>query len=224
MNKKINIIMVLSFLLIVLLGGSYTYSRYRTESGGIATADVANWNITVNGCDIVNPDPNNLDCFLSETDDEGNVTVKKNFSVTEIHYDNKGNTSIVDNKIGPGSRGWFDIVIKPNDTEVSMKYLLKLTFHKNGAIKFFRSNPNDMSGSMTRMEEEGYNGTLLYSSNGFKMKSTDYTYVTEVKFRIYVEWTNDESGKYDEEDTEIGTNGSTPTLDIPISIEFEQIK
>lgn len=223
MNKKINILIILSFLLIILLGGSYTYSRYRTETSGKAVADVANWNISVNNCDIVNPDVNNSTCFASETDvDTGNVIVKKNFNITKINYNSNGNTGINQNKIGPGSSGWFDITIKPNDTEVSIKYLLKITFHENSSIKIYRSDPNQLN--KVAMEVDGYNGNLYYTSNGFKLDLNDSTIVDEVTFRIYVDWVNTVDGVNDEADTLIGTSSSTPILDIPVSIDFEQIK
>lgn len=227
MNKKINIIIVLSFLLIVLLGGAYTYSRYRTETGGKAVAEVANWNITVNDCNIVNPDTNNTECFASEVDEEsGNIIVTKNYSITDITYvvDKDSVGTIDPNKIGPGSSGYFDIVIKPNDTQVSINYSLKITFPDDNAIKFSRSDPNEIEQTSNEMEKDGYNGTLYYTRNGFKLNEYDAGTVDSVSFRIYVIWEYTENEGNDEDDTRIGTSSNDPRLNIPVTIEFEQVK
>ena len=53
MNRKMIVIVALSFLLVLLLGMSYAYSKYKSDVTGTATLDIANWHITVNDCDIV---------------------------------------------------------------------------------------------------------------------------------------------------------------------------
>lgn len=214
MNRKIKVLIVLSFLFIVILTGSYAYSKYRSDVNGVANLNIANWHITVNGCDIVNPDESNTDCFTPEVvDDEDNVIkVARNFSVTEFTYNNNNNNNVVDNKIAPGSSGTYKIKIKPNDTEVSIKYHLTASLEiPNDSIKLYIKGPNDAS--RRELTSAGYDGIILYSSN-----NGNYT----EELTVYVDWLNAQDGSTDERDTVIGTNGSDPKLVMPVEILFEQ--
>lgn len=215
MNKKVNTIIILSFLFILILGGSYAYSKYKSEVSGNASASVAKWNISVNGCNIVDKDKETENCFDTTVDEEsGIVTINKNFNIGNIKYNSNDNPNIVDNKIGPGSSGYFDINIKPNDTGVSIKYKLKINLNViNDSLKIYRSNPN--TEEKIPLEEEGFEKIIKYSEN-----NKNYSEV----IRIYVDWENDPNGKNDKVDTEIGTSDSIPVLDIPVLIEFEQFK
>lgn len=222
MNKKINVLIILSFLFILVFGAAYSYSKYSTEVSGSASADVANWNITVNGCDIVNPDKTNTSCFNETVNTEDNtVTINKNFKITDFTYTNNSNPDVVGNKIAPGSSGTFKIKIKPNDTQVSIKYKLDVSLGKeNDSIVLYRSDPNDTNKVL--MEEEGYEGLLQYTDNGFTYvnSSGNVELIDSIEFIIYVEWLNDENNN--SIDTEIGTSGTAPKLDIPVSIQFDQ--
>lgn len=214
MNKKVNLFLLLSFLFIFILGSSIAYSKYRTEVTGDAQADIANWNISVNGCSITNPDTENSDCFEESTSTTGTVTLVKNFNITDITYDNQGNDNVVDTKIAPGSSGTFKIVIRPNDTEVSFRYTLKAWLEKsNAAIRLYRSDPN--SSNKVLLEEDGYSGIISYSPD-----YSDY----EEEITIYVDWIAEVDDETNEVDTELGTNGGSPTLNIPVQIVFEQYK
>lgn len=218
MNKKVNILLLLSFLSIVILGTSYAYSKYRTDVNGDVSADIAKWDITVNDCNIVDENSDSNNCFETEIDpDSGTVNLIRNFGVSDIIYSNNGSSTIAENKIGPGSKGYFKIRIKPNDTGVSIKYKLKSWVGpENPAIKLYRSAPNDSEfTNRVPMEEEGIENTIIYSPS-----NRNY----EEVIIIYVDWENDPSGNSDEFDTNIGTSGSYPVLSIPVSIEFEQYK
>lgn len=215
MNKKVNFLIILSFLFILILGSSIAYSKYRTDVTGDAKADIANWNISVNGCTITNPDRDNPNCFEESTDtDTGVVTLVKNFGVSDITYDNNGNDNVVNTKIAPGSSGRFKIVIRPNDTEVSFQYTLKAWLAKsNAAIRLYRSDPN--TDNKVLLEEDGYTGIISYSST-----NQDY----EEEITIYVDWVSEVDDETNAIDTELGTNGGSPTLAIPVQIVFEQYK
>ncbi len=215
MNKKVNTIVLLSFLSILVLCTSYAYSKYKTNVMGEAIVDVAKWNISVNECNIVNSNSEIDNCFVNEVDEEtGVVNVKRNYGIKDIEYSNNGSSTIVANKIGPGSKGYFKIKIKPNDTEVSIKYKLKAWLtQENYSIKLYRSDPN--SDNKVELEKDGYEGLIKYSP-------TNKNY--EEIIIIYVDWENDSSGANDKFDTQIGTSGSAPILEVPVLIEFEQYK
>ena len=214
MKRKIMVLAILSFLLVLILGISYAYSKYKSDVKGVATLDIANWNITVNDCDIVNPDEDDDTCFTPEVlDDENNVVkVAKNFKITDFTYDNNSNQNVVDNKIAPGSSGTFKINIKPNDTEVSIKYNLTATLEiPNDMIKLYIKGPNDSS--RIPLSDDGYEGIIRYNAN-----NTNYV----EQLIVYVDWLNDSTGAHDEVDTTIGTTASRPVLGMPIEIVFEQ--
>ena len=211
MNRKVKTIIILAFLFTLVLVGSYSYSKYRSDVTGAASAEVAKWNITVNGCNIVNPDTSNTACFQSTTDpSNGTVTIIKNFSVTEFSYNNNDNDNVVDNKIAPGSSGQFVLRIRPNNTEVSFKYtILSSITDSDNSLKYYIKGPHDAQ--RIEMPATGYVGYINYDD-------TNDTYEEVITF--YVDWENDEDNN--ESDTIIGTKSADPKLDIPVMITFEQ--
>ena len=224
MNKKVSLLIILSFLLIIVIGGAYSYSKYNTEVSGSANAKVSKWNITVNNCNIVNPDKTNTDCFMETVDADNNiVTINKNFNfgTGDFTYTNNNNNDVVDYKIAPGSSGTFKITIKPNDTQVSIKYKINVSLKKaNSSILLYRSDPNETNKVL--MENDGYEGVLQYNDTGFTFLDNNGVIKNGdiVEFIIYVDWINDEDNN--DIDTEIGTSGTSPILEIPVEIVFEQ--
>ncbi len=210
MNRKVKILVILAFLFLIVLIGSYSYSKYRSDVTGQASSEVAKWNITVNGCNISKPDTTNTQCFESRDNGDGTVTVLRNFKISEFSYNNNNNNNVVNNKIAPGSSGQFVIRIRPNDTEVSIKYTIKSHIADvNTALKYYVKGPNDASRIL--VPSSGYVGYINYSAS-----NTNY----EEVITFYVDWLNDED--QNENDTKIGTKSADPKLEIPIEITFEQ--
>lgn len=231
-------LIILSFLFILILGGSYAYSKYRSETSGTAKADIANWNIMVNGCNIVNPNELDDSCFESDgVDNNGNIVVSKNFSISDFSYNNKGNQFAVDDKIAPGSTGMFPIVIEPKDengkmTEVSFDYILTVLLPAesvNKSIKIWlRDTENANFVELTGTEVVDDDGIVTY----YNYVSSDLIEYNEFKnnenykkiLYVMVEWIDEIDNDTNLKDTEIGTDGSEPKINIPISIVFEQHK
>ncbi len=210
MNRKVKIVVILAFLFLIVLIGSYSYSKYRSDVTGQASSDVAKWNITVNGCNISKPDTTNSACFESVDNGDGTVTILRNFKISEFSYNNNNNNNVVNTKIAPGSSGQFVIRIRPNDTEVSFKYTIKSHIvDDNTALKYYVKGPNDNNRIL--VPDTGYVGYINYSAN-----HTNYEEVVT----FYVDWLNDET--QNENDTKIGTKSADPKLEIPIEITFEQ--
>lgn len=210
MNRKVKILVILAFLFLIVLIGSYSYSKYRSNVTGQASADVAKWNITVNGCNVVSPDTSNNECFESIVNDDESVTILRNFKITEFTYGNEELNNVTRDKIAPGSTGSFTIKIKPNDAEVSIKYTINSYIaDMDYSLKYYIKGPNDS----TRMEmpESGYVGYINYQDG-------NQNYEEVITF--YVDWINDENEN--ERDTIIGTKDTDPKLDIPVEIIFEQ--
>lgn len=224
MKKPLKTIIPLLFALVLIIGFSVTYSKYISSLTGSVDLNVAKWNITVNGCNIVNPNDqnNNPKCFSTIVNDANETVITKNFNIEDFTYSSNGNLDVVPNKIAPGSSGTFKIAIEPNDTEVSIKYKLKIGLKKpNSSIKLFRSDPNDFTKKIP-MEENGYEGLINYSQDGFYFinKNNEKVNASKIEFIIYVEWINDE--KNNDKDTELGTSSNVPLLELPTTIEFNQ--
>ena len=210
MNRKVKILIVLAFLFLVVLIGSYSYSKYRSDVTGAVSADVAKWNITVNGCNIVDPDTTNSACFASKVNEDDTVTILRNFNISEFTYSNSDLNNVERDKIAPGSSGEFVLRIKPNDTEVSIKYTINSRIvDSDFALKYYVKGPGD--NTRIEMPQSGYVGYINYDAS-----NTNY----EEVITFYVDWLNDESAN--EKDTQIGTKSIDPKLEIPVEITFEQ--
>lgn len=99
-NKKklvIAIVLLLLMLAIFLIGG-YTYSKYITQVRGKGVIDIARWNFKVNNQSSTMGTINLADTFTPET--------------------------IKDNKLAPGVKGDFDIVIDATECETGVEYAI----------------------------------------------------------------------------------------------------
>lgn len=134
MNKKLILIIILSFLFVAVFSVSYTYSLYRSNVTTSVDTKVAAWNIKINNCDVVNPDTGDSTCV---TLDEDGTTITKTFDISEMFYlegvtdvvttcdSSVENTYLSESKIAPGSSMCFKIMVDTTGTQVSMKYDLK---------------------------------------------------------------------------------------------------
>ena len=221
MNKKMRVLLLLSFLFILVLGAAYTYSKYYTEVSGVASADVAEWDIIVNNCKIDRPNESDATCFEQIDNGDGTFTLKKNFNISDMTYSNSDLENVAENKLSPGSSGTFKVVIEPGETQVSIKYTMDVSLlYDNSSIALYRSDPN--SNNKIPMEEDGFVDYMYYTDSGFTYKDSNgiVKSAERLEFIIYVEWVNDENNN--EADTIIGTSGTAPVLEIPVNILFEQ--
>ena len=212
MNRRVKILVILSFLFLIVLVGSYSYSKYRSDVTGQASTNVAKWNITVNGCNIVTPDTSNSACFESKVNEDDTVTIVRNFNITEFTYSNSDTANVKRDKIAPGSSGEFVLRINPQDTQVSIKYTIRSYIKDDDfALEYYIKGPNDTN--RIQVPETGYVGYIIYNPANASGNHEDV-------ITFYVDWLNDETAN--EKDTVIGTKSSDPKLDIPIEITFEQ--
>ena len=100
LKKKILIVaLILLDVCLCFLGGQ-TYSKYKAEVKGEEGAQIAGWNFNVNGESRELKSINLMQTCKQET--------------------------LTNGKIAPGTAGYFDIIINPVGTEVSLEY--KFTF------------------------------------------------------------------------------------------------
>lgn len=95
-KKIVLLVLLLLFLILIILVGGNSYSRYVTQVDGKGVIQVAKWAFLVNG----------------QTASITNLNLAQTY---------KSNT-LVSNRIAPGTRGSFDIIIDTTGAEVGIRY------------------------------------------------------------------------------------------------------
>lgn len=104
-NKKTLIIVILALLIVLVLVGTWAFSKYTTDLTGTGSATVAKWSFQSN---------------------EGTTTL-----TTVSLVDTTLNSKVVDGKIAPGTDGTFDIGIDASGSEVAVDYTVEISNLKN---------------------------------------------------------------------------------------------
>ena len=104
-KKKILIILAIISAIIVSFIGGQSFAKYISEVKGHGVAEVASWSFKVNG------------------QEEQTQTIQLTST-----YDNK---TLVNNKIAPGTKGSFNIIIDANGSDVVIDYTVKIANEQN---------------------------------------------------------------------------------------------
>lgn len=194
-NRKITLLVVLSFLFLLIFGTAYTYSVFQSSKSGNMDVNIAAWNIILN---------------------DSNVVETHTFSLNDLTI-NK-NDNVKDSTFAPGSTGYFNINIDPSDTQVAIKYEIVVKpfeFEIDGVVlnnENLRISRATVNGSdITNTTDGRFVGVIPYKEN---RTSADI-----VKLYVEIEWVNEESNN--EMDSIIGFNGNVDA-DIPMEINFSQ--
>ena len=148
-------------LIFAVLIFSTSFSRYVTENGTTLGMNVAKWNIKVNDKTITQA-----------------TTLIKN-EIDLVITDNKTDDGI----IKPGQKGYFDIVIDPQYTEVSLKY--KITLDISGLpsqIQIPNYSLNNLNTKLIMPNNKILQGNILLDG-GENLDSTSKKY-----YRVYWQW------------------------------------
>ena len=149
------------------------------------------WQIKVNNTDISNG-------------------VNKEFTVNEI--DVQDNEHVKQGNLAPGLTGTFDILIDPEDTDVSIKYDISLNqenlTNKNITIKSITET--EEGATLVRTGENTFTGII--SLEKIKQGITN-------NIKVEIEWKDNDTNN--EEDTEIGIQEDYK-LEIPIIVHVSQ--
>ena len=120
-----------------LVGG--TFAKYTSSATGNDNANVAKWDISVNGANITTSDTFTFDLFNTVNDTK----------------DNNAETDMAPNGgtiIAPGTRGSFDIVIK-NDSQVNATYAIDYTVTNTNNIPVeFSTNGTDWKTDINELD------------------------------------------------------------------------
>lgn len=101
-KRVIRFFVFYSFLSLFLLLYS-TFGRYTTIQEGKPRTEIANWNIKINNNDVTSE--NTMSNIITLVPD---VTTQ----------------TTTNNELAPGQTGYFDIVINPQETDVSIEYII----------------------------------------------------------------------------------------------------
>ena len=202
MNRKFKIILLILSLSLTLSYMSNTYSRYVADATGNLEVLFAKWQILVNGQDI---------------EDQTTSSIR----LTPVI---DANANVAQGKIAPSSKGHFDIVINPENVDVSFEYAIQLAVLNENM-------PDIMVTKYSILDNEYVEGTTLDIEdiqNNEIIGSFDYTQGQKYEtftVRVYFEWyegTNELMN--DEADTAVVTalTDENDSLDIEAKIQFKQ--
>lgn len=107
MNNKIKFLIFILIVLVFILILRSTYSKYITVGTGEISKDIGQWVIKINNTDI------------TEVDEDGNP-ISQEYDIDTFEWDEDIHT--IEERISPGRKGSFELVIDPTDTDVSFEY------------------------------------------------------------------------------------------------------
>ncbi len=160
LKKKVkNFLIFYSFICVVFIS-SYTFSRYITATSGNLELKIARFNVLVNDTNVLADNPFILN--LSP------------------------NSNTLNNKIVPNTTGYFEIIINPNGTEVSLEYEFNFDLSKldeNFHLTKFVLNDKDE----ILLTDNVVKGDLLLPST-----SQGFTESDALNIKVYWEWNEEE--------------------------------
>ena len=196
--KKVLKILTLIMLIFTIIKIGDTYSKYYSSAHtNTLTQDIGEWVIKVNELDIY---AENGECVQ--------FTLHK--------FNNFLNENASPDKIAPSSKGYTDIAINPEGTDVAIRYDIQLdlsaiTDKGINADAWLEIQSPTANMQFKRTEENTYSGTISL---------TDVQASEIATIRCYVEWLNDETKN--QQDTVLGTKTERETIEIPVTVTVTQ--
>ena len=165
-----------------------TFALFESNLNESTSVPIGKWSIKLNNNDITN-----------------GTTVEfpiENFTTNENNHTTSG-------YFGPGSSGYFDVVLDPGDTDVSIRYDITLDIAEDlpGNISYFLSVDGN---AMTRTDEFTYSGVLDIADIDNGVTPT---------LRINIVW--NDIGSYNESDTNLGIVYNN-NITIPVRVHVIQ--
>lgn len=194
MNKRNDIIFVLTFMVVVGLTLVYmfqtSYAKYRRQTNADVEGEIASWNIKVNNESI------NTQATLTNT----------------ITPTIDTNPNVKAGKIAPGSTGYFDLIIDATDVDVNFTYTITGEVDEETPLTDLVLNRYSINGGTAI----NYNGTTGITGD-IPMNTSQTT------IRVYFEWNDDATNQMNnQEDTEYALDADNSNTKINVSIHFQQ--
>ena len=164
-KNRTNKSLLLYLFVFALFIFSTSFSRYLNIETSSFKAELANWRIKINGIEI----------------NQNTSTIKNEMDLVVTEKESQ------DGKIMPGQKGYFDITIDPQYTEVALKYNISLdTTSLPKGIKLKEYSLNDFSLKNRMPENYKLSGKILLDGKD-SLEDGD-----KKIYRIYWEWPSQE--------------------------------
>lgn len=188
MKKVLMVITPLFFLMTIYLIAD-TYSLFESNHVTTSNVDIAKWQVKIND-DAING-------------------ATSTFTVDVINWE--GTEYVLDGKVAPGMNGYFDIVIDPNDSQVSIKYDVSFDFEVLSENQFVINDIEEINGrELIRTDENTYTGVILLDEILDGETST---------VRVDLSWVNNDENN--ESDSLLGSSHGN-VLNIPVIVTLWQ--
>ncbi len=185
--KGFIIISFLGALSFMLFQVNKTYSLFETNHTSETNNDLAKWIIKINNI---------------------NVSATNTFTMADINWIE--NQHVKNDKVAPGLSGYFDIVIDPKGTEVSVRYDITYDFTTMVNEEFYVNNIEELNeNNLIRTGEFTYTGLIMLEN----VETTKHI------IRTSMVWNNNVLN--DEADSALGSIPNN-VVAIPVTIKVSQ--
>lgn len=202
--KKLLRILVLIMLIITLFQIANMYALYKDQLQGEYTNLLGVWAIKVNEVDI--------------SSGEENLT----FNMTEDHLTYVDSDHVKSQKIAPGAQAYFDIVIDPTNTDVSILYTLKIKLEEIETAKFKLVNVENYFQKSGETEQIVNDDVYTNNETNEHQAVIPLTRINDQCLnyvRLYFEWEDVEENN--QTDSELGQTENAK-ITVPLEINLKQ--
>lgn len=188
-KRKLLVTSVFLFLMLQIFTFVNTFGLFESNITAPAISNLAAWQIKVNSSNVTG--------------------ASSSFLIPAVNWTASDNT--LPGKAAPGSSAYFEIIIDPSGSEVSLEYEIILDFANlnNDKIRI-TSVKNGLGEVINPTPEEAYTGVILLA---------DVLAGTTTTVRVDFVWENDDTNS-EIDSTFVGMENAF--LDVPISIKFSQ--
>lgn len=184
MNKKILYIIFSFFLLLTLYEIKKTYGLFESNNKMPVQQSTAKWNILINGT---------------------NIKSEEKFVVNSVNVED--NENVLNGKIAPGVKGYFDIEIDKTNTSTSIVYSITFDFTKISDSITIEKIEETTSGNLIRTGANTYSKVMKINDEPIN------------NIRVYIKWENKEENN--DIDSLVGLTKDN-YINIPVSISAMQ--
>lgn len=185
MNKKILYLLFISFVLITTYEVMDAYGLFESKNKLVVNQNVARWKILINGSNITEED----------------------FVINSINVED--NENVLNGKLAPGVRGYFDIEIDPQ-ADTSIVYSISFDFSQISDSFKVENIEETTSGNLIRTDESTYSKVITLNEIKENKKNN---------VRVYLKWENKEDNNAT--DSKIGLTENN-YINIPVSVSAMQ--
>lgn len=185
MNKKILYLLFISFVLITTYEVMDAYGLFESKNKLVVNQNVARWKIIINGSNITEED----------------------FVINSINVE--GNENVLNGKLAPGVRGYFDVEIDPK-ADTSIVYSISFDFSQISDSFIVENIEETTSGNLIRTDESTYSKVITLNEIKENKKNN---------VRVYLKWENKEDNNAT--DSKIGLTENN-YINIPVSVSAMQ--